>query len=229
MANMEERKDQKIILNSGLASTPTTTTSTSIFQEIQWYSIDSINDYIKYQIFPLSYKMIYDRIFRPDIYAQVNSNSIYNIRHNNNNLKGGMCKINSFFNREENIVEKDKTIQEFLILQHYGNAYNDLITSASFIGVLLFTKMLKYIGLKQINEILSPFIFIDNNRLIFNKIIKKLNRLKNLFLAFNISFSIISLFYLARFLYKSKWVRLKEDTNFQDALNKRVFILYENL
>ena len=131
-------------------------------------------DWCKYKLFPNFYKIIYDKIYRPNLFEKINNNTIFNIRHNNKHLDIELLNLNSFSLNESN-KENNQSMEEFIILQYYDNVFSDIMTSFTILSMLVISKCITRFTYQYSYSSLNKhlFIFLDNNRLIKNNLIKK--------------------------------------------------------
>jgi len=177
-------------------------------------------DYLKYSLFPETYKIIYDRVYRPNIFEKISLCTIYNIRHKYTDLNKRLSSVESF---KDVTKDSEQNIEEFMILQYYDNVFTELITSITFLSLFVFSKFKSFISPKT-NTV--PFIFIDNNRLLYNNLIPKNIQLKKYYMIVELSFMLLGCYYLARTVYNIKINKLSEEDKFKEKINKRIFILY---
>lgn len=128
-------------------------------------------EYFCYSHAPVIYKILYDKYHRPEIYKDIRNTTIYDARMNrdrNNNkiydFKSNSVSVSTDQNKKERMPFKEQLVFEYYknLMQEKRNLY---YLSGSFVVNLLFVKTFQKLKLES-----KEFIFLDNNRLIYNKL-----------------------------------------------------------
>ncbi len=135
----------------------------SIFNFNYRQKITSLKEKLKYNFSPISYKILYDKYCRPEIYNSITHLLISNFKREN------ILDLELDYFPSEFKISNVETYPEILVLQYYHNLFEEI----TFISSLLFLTFNQY-AVYKISENLQwekrRFIFLDNNRALFNKI-----------------------------------------------------------
>jgi hypothetical protein len=201
----------------------------------KYLSGEKIENFIekrKYLNAPLIYRILYDKYFRPDIYEKVINQTTNEIIEKTNFDPEFKSKLNNFqkslnTTSEIEFLKKTKNFEELIVLSVYDKLWKDklfIFTCAALsISNLVFLALVKRSHLEK-----KKFIFLDNNRIVFNKIVGVnlffINVVKLNFFVF----SGFSIYFLMLYIFKKNTLNLEEE-NILINNYKRSIILYSNL
>ncbi len=159
-------------------------------------NVDKFNNFlekIKYQTSPALFKILYDKYNRPNFYNSVLQNKI-------SDDKKKIHTIKSEF-QYNNDQLSSMIFEENIIYSYYEQLYKDKILITSTLLISLFQFGL-YGVLHKINLDSRTFIFLDNNRLLFNRLLTIAKAVKS-FLMFNVTVSMLfCIFYTGKYFVR---------------------------
>jgi len=184
---------------------------------------EKINFYyekLKYLTSPIIFKILYDKYNRPEIYEQIRANKLYELsKFHNKKLKNNFSS--------QNLVVNAEYFQEVLVYYFYEYQFKEKV----FILNLTIFNLFQFFTMKLIKNICNDatlFVFLDNNRAIYNKIIKSNIGLTKI-ISFNIYIcSLLTGYSLCRFLIKSINRPKREELYLRDKY-KRSLLIYNKL
>jgi hypothetical protein len=182
---------------------------------------------LKYQTSPTIFKILYDKYNRPDIYNKIIDKQISLINQEKVlkiEIKNKFGKTSENNNLNSNTPYK---FQENLIYSFYDTIFKERMMLMSLVLANVFQfgvyKLVKSLKIEQ-----KTFIFLDNNRAIFNKLIKFNTGFLN-FLKFNMGLtSLLFVYYFGNYLVKEYYRPSKEEMCLLDNY-RRSIMLYSKI
>lgn len=150
----------------------------------------------------------------------------YNDKNSQSNPPEALTSNNQSLLTTTNYQNYTNSFPELIVLSYY----NQLFQEKSFIAALSLITLGQFTLSKvlNINWDRKKFIFLDNNRAIFNKIIKANVGLANLTqLSFYLTLSAL-LYFTSKMIYRNLYDKLEEEEMIKDKY-KRSLILYQQL
>ena len=183
--------------------------------------INSTTEKVKYLSSPLVYRILYDKYKRPEIYQKIKSNKILNFTCERvPGLKNKFSKDQV----KENFTNPD-SFQEHLVYTYYETMFNYKIFVLGLGGFSLSQYgLIKYLqGFKFEDRM---FIFLDNNRAIFNRLIG-VNKGLITFMRMNLAVSLFAVFYFTVEILVKMYYRPKREEEMVLSNYKRSSMLYK--
>jgi hypothetical protein len=182
---------------------------------------------IKYLSSPIIYRILYDKYNRPEIFSKIRTNKISEVKYEK------VMKIemtNKFINipDNQNIANQSKiAFQENLIYSYYNTIFNERVFLLNLVAINL-SQVAIYKLLTNLNFDKKSFIFLDNNRAIFNKILSVCKGLTN-FLKFNVGLTTIMLVYFSGNYLVKEYYRPSQEEKLLIDEYKRSNMLYRKI
>ena len=180
----------------------------------------------KYFQAPIIYKILYDKNSRKEIFDSIKEKTVHEIQFENFKLDKN---FNQFPIDEKNTASYPTTdFTEFLILSYYDHLYKEKILAHLFTFFTLFQFFI-FKMFKSVNWENKKFIFLDNNRMIMNKIcsfnlfLQGLMKI-NLFLLGGLTF-----YYYMKYISDKLGNSVKDEEKEIEEKYKRSILLYSKL
>jgi len=187
-----------------------------------YINVDKFNNFlekIKYQSSPVLFKILYDKYNRPNFYNSILQNKISDDKKNIQTIKS------EFKPNKEEI--SSMVFEENIIYSYYEQLYKDKLLITSTLLISLF-QIGFYGALHKINLDNRTFIFLDNNRLLFNRLLSITKGVKS-FIMFNITASLLfCIFYIGKY-FTRVYYKPKVEEEYLRNNYRRSMLIYNKL
>ncbi len=181
----------------------------------------------KYNSSPILFKILYDKYFRSDLYEKIRKEEISDSL-SDTSIRGLKFDLAYFDKVNDVLPENNQNFDELVYMNYHNFLHKEKIIFGKFAMFALGQYCLIYL-LKKAKLENSKFIFLDNNRLIYNKLISVKMILFGVMKLNLICLSVGFTYFFANYLTEKYSIDLSTEENDIQNRHRRSHMLYSKL